>query len=207
MHNEGMRGAPDFSSLSAEDVADGLIALLAGSRDQEYFGEPVSQLHHAEQCAHLARSAGADEELILAALLHDIGHLIDPPGSVRDARVGVVNHDATGEAWLLGLGFSARVASLVGGHVDAKRYLVAVNPAYGARLSEASTETLRLQGGAMTAEEAKRFSEGERLRDVLRLRSWDEQAKDPGWTGDGVESYRAMMVRHVLGGARGDQAR
>ena len=182
---------------SAQQVIDQVFALLQRSGGEEYFGEAVTKLQHAEQCAWHAQNAGADDELILASLLHDIGHLLDVEGTVRDERVGVVNHDEIGQQWLESQGFSKRLAALVGGHVDAKRYLTAVNPAYLARLSPASVETLRLQGGPMDAATAAQFAAVPELRDILRLRSWDEMAKDPDWRGPGLESYRDMLVRHL----------
>jgi len=144
-----------------------------------------------------ARQAGADEELVIAALLHDIGHLFDEAEKVRDERVGVVNHDEMGKRWLLERGFSQRLAMLVGGHVDAKRYLTATNPGYMERLSPASVETLRLQGGPMTDEDLAAYGAQPELRDMLRLRSWDEMAKDSAWTGPDLESYRAMLIRQL----------
>ncbi len=178
-------------------IVDEVIALLAKSGGDEYFGEAVSKLEHALQCAWHAQQAGAEEELVLAALLHDIGHLFDEEGTVRDERVGVVNHDEMGQQWLLDRGFSPRLATLVGGHVDAKRYLTTTNAAYLERLSPASVETLRLQGGPMSAEDLAAYASQPELRDMLRLRSWDEMAKDPDWTGPGLESYREMMIRHL----------
>lgn len=174
-----------------------MIALLSHSGGEQYFGEAVTKLAHAEQCAFHAEQAGADEELILAALLHDIGHLLEAPDAMRDERVGVVNHDEIGERWLRERGFSSRLASLVGAHVDAKRYLTAVNESYRHRLSPASQETLALQGGPMNDAAAEAFAGQEDLRDKLRLRSWDELAKDPGWQGPGVETHRARLIRHL----------
>jgi predicted HD phosphohydrolase len=101
----------------------------------------------------------------------------------RDERAGLINHDALGAAWLLERGFSRRFAPLAGGHVDAKRCLASTNPAYLERLSPASQETLRLQGGPMNPEEAGAFSAGPDLRDILRLRTWDESAKEPRLAG------------------------
>lgn len=186
----------------SELVADEAMALLARAQGEQYFGEAVSKLEHAEQCAWHAEQAGADEELVLAALLHDIGHFFDGAGSLRDETVGVVNHDEMGEEWLFQRGFSARLARLVGGHVDAKRYLTAINSEYFGRLSRASMETLRLQGGPMSGEEIATFAARPDLKDMLRLRVWDELAKDPGWTGPRLPTYRAMMIRHLqrLGG-------
>lgn len=184
---------PDNHSL----IADEVIALLTASSGEQYFGEPVTKLSHAEQCAWCAQQAGADEELVLAALLHDIGHLLEVEEAIRDERVGVINHDKLGELWLLERGFSPRLAALVGAHVDAKRYLTATNEGYFERLSPASVETLRLQGGPMSTEDAAAYAADPNLRDKLRLRSWDEMAKDPDWAGPGIEDYRAMMLRHL----------
>jgi phosphonate degradation associated HDIG domain protein len=182
------------NQVAAVDEVFEVLVRLGG---EGYFGEAISKLEHAEQAAWHATQAGADEELILASLLHDIGHLVEDPESIRDERVGVVNHDEVGERWLLARGFSPRVAGLVGGHVDAKRYLTAVNPAYLARLSPASVETLQLQGGPMSEADAAAFAEVPELRDVLRLRSWDEMAKDPAWDGPRLASYRDMITRHL----------
>jgi phosphonate degradation associated HDIG domain protein len=184
---------------AAETRVDEVMALLGGSAGEQYFGEAVTKLEHALQCAWHAEQADADEELVVAALLHDIGHLFDEEATVRDERVGVVNHDETGERWLLDRGFSPRLARLAGGHVDAKRYLTATSPAYLGRLSAASLETLLLQGGPMTPEEAARFASQPELNDILRLRTWDEMAKDPHWRGPGLEAYRGRLILHLAG--------
>src|SRR5262245_13473590 len=118
----------------------------------EYFGEPVTQLEHALQCAQLARSSGADDELVIAALLHDIGHLI-----AEGDETGSPDHDRIGANYLRQLGFSARVVELIAGHVQAKRYLTATNPDYFARLSGASKQTLAAQGGPMSPAEVESF--------------------------------------------------
>ena len=184
--------------MTAEEIADQVIELLRSSGGEQYFGEDVTKLQHAEQCAWHARQAGAGEELVLAALLHDIGHMLETADARRDERVGVINHDALGERWLLERGFSPRLASLVGAHVDAKRYLTATNPSYLGRLSNASRETLRLQGGPMDELSAASFAADPEVRDKLRLRAWDELAKDPSWRGPGIASYRDMLIRHLL---------
>jgi len=186
-----------MSDKNSEAIVEEVIALLERSGGDEYFGEPVSKLEHALQCAWHAEQAGADEELILAALLHDIGHLFDDADTIRDERVGVVNHDEMGERWLLDRGFSKRLATLVGGHVDAKRYLTATNESYMARLSPASMETLKLQGGPMSEHDLAVYANQPELRDMLRLRSWDEMAKDPAWTGPQLSAYREMLQRQL----------
>ena len=186
-----------MTSGQIESVIYEIVTLLEDSGGEQYFGEDVSKLEHALQCAFHAASAGAGEELILAALLHDIGHLLDIDGTVRDERVGVVNHDETGARWLLQRGFSPRLAALVGGHVDAKRYLTATNPAYNRRLSPASVETLKLQGGPMSDADALAFSAQPDRDAMLRLRTWDELAKDPAWSGPALRHYIPMLRRHL----------
>jgi phosphonate degradation associated HDIG domain protein len=184
-------------SRSIESVVEEVFEILTRTGGEQYFGEAVSKLAHAEQCAWFAEKAGADDELVLASLLHDIGHLLEHEMAVRDERVGVVNHDELGEMWLLERGFGPRLARLVGGHVDAKRYLTATNAAYMDRLSEASKETLVLQGGPMDEADAEAFATEPELRDILRLRSWDEMAKDPELVVPDIESYRRRMVAYL----------
>jgi putative nucleotidyltransferase with HDIG domain len=110
----------------------------------DYIGEPISQLQHALQCATFARDSGADDEVIIGALLHDIGHICDLDAQ-KMGNVGVEKHETLGGNYLRNLGFSSRVVRLVEGHVLAKRYLTYKNPTYYQRLSEASRETLRYQ--------------------------------------------------------------
>jgi putative nucleotidyltransferase with HDIG domain len=171
-------------------VAARAILELLRRADGQYFGEQVTQLEHALQCAHLARISGADDELVIAALLHDIGHLLEPAGVV-----GIAGHNRLGSDYLRDAGFSNRVCSLVAGHVDAKRYLTAVNPEYYARLSDASKQTLAQQGGPMSAGEIQAFENDPLLREKLRLRVWDEQAKVPGLTVATLETYAELFGR------------
>jgi phosphonate degradation associated HDIG domain protein len=178
-------------------VADEVCALLQGAADREYIGEAISQLAHGLQAGALAERAGADDELILAALLHDVGHLAFPAGTPDMAGFGVKEHERHGAEYLRARGFSDRVATLVRRHVDAKRYLVARSPAYAARLSDASTQTLRWQGGPMTAAEVAGFEAFPMHADILRLRAWDEAAKDPQARVPGLDVYRARIVAHL----------
>jgi phosphonate degradation associated HDIG domain protein len=166
--------------------------------DEAYFGEDVTQLVHALQCADWAVRAGADEETIAAALLHDIGHLLE--GQQHDA-IGVIDHDRVAEVWLRERGFPERMIRLVRGHVDAKRYQVAVNPAYREKLSEASKQTLALQGGPMNEAEAAAFASDPLCGEMIRLRTWDELAKDPAAMVPGWDHYEPLLER-VCGPSR-----
>jgi 2-amino-1-hydroxyethylphosphonate dioxygenase (glycine-forming) len=178
------------------NAIDEVMKVLASGSEMSYFGEPVSTLDHALQCAQLARDAGADEETVLAALLHDIGHMIESSASIRD-EAGTINHDEVGADYLRRLGFSGRVAELVEGHVDAKRFLTATSSAYAARLSATSTLTLELQGGPMSPEEVERFKADPLLHEKLRLRTWDEQAKEPGREIAPLCEYRRLLEAHL----------
>ncbi|MEZ0542000.1 HD domain-containing protein [Fibrella arboris] len=159
-----------------------MIEQLFAQRGQDaYYGEPVSQLEHALQCAQLAETANADKEVILAALLHDIGHLL-PSDDAADHMddYGRVDHEQLGADFLRELGFSEKMAQLIENHVNAKRFLVATNKAYAAKLSEASVQTLLMQGGPMTAQESSRFLLHPYFKEIIQVRLWDEQAKIPG---------------------------
>ncbi|MBU6960121.1 HD domain-containing protein [Pseudomonas sp. CVAP len=145
--------------------------------DSDYIGEPVSQIEHMSQAAELAMAEGFDDEVVLAAFFHDIGHLCAENAQSMDG-FGVVSHECLGADYLRRLGFGERMARLVEYHVQAKRYLTFKEPGYYERLSEASRRTLEYQGGIMTAEEAQAFERDPLCAISLRMRQWDEQAKE-----------------------------
>ena len=177
-------------------TADRVFELLTTAGEMEYHGERVSQLEHALQAAHLAGEDGGNEQEIIAALLHDIGH-IWPAEDRQVASVGVVEHDEVGAQALRELGFSDDIADIVSGHVAAKRYLVATDEAYAAKLSDVSVESLRLQGGPMSDEELQEFTQSPNWRSMVRVRTWDDRAKTPGADVPDLESYRVMITAHL----------
>ncbi|QJW89247.1 HD domain-containing protein [Spirosoma taeanense] len=173
-----------------------IAQLFAQSGQDAYFGEPVTQLEHALQCAQLAEQAGTDADTVVAAFLHDIGHLL--PAETADGYMdgyGTIDHERLGADCLRKLGFSEKVAQLIENHVNAKRYLVFKNPDYFARLSEASLKTLVFQGGPMTTDEAAAFERNPYFREILQVRGWDEQAKIPGLPTQGVDYYLDLCRR------------
>lgn len=170
-------------------VVDHIIELFE-TKGQEPYGEDVTQAEHALQCAALADREGADDTLVIAALLHDIGHLIEEP----DDGYGVHRHDVGGAAFLA-RHFPEAVVAPVRMHVAAKRYRVAVDPGYAARLSAASTHTLAYQGGPMSPDEVRAFEAGPHLQAALRVREWDDCGKVEGLVVDSVEAYRDRMER------------
>ena len=183
-------------SLLESRVQEACRGLLRG-QGRDYIGEPVSQLEHALQCAALARAARAADAEVLAALFHDIGHLIAPPGAPEMDGLGIVDHESIGAAWLSALGFGADVCALAAAHVEAKRYLAARKAGYYARLSEASRGTLRFQGGPMSAEQAAAFEADPLFAAKVRLRSWDEAAKEPNLAVPPLESYASLLRKHL----------
>lgn len=142
-----------------------------------YQGEAIDQLQHALQCAHLAERAGAAPELVAAALLHDLGHLLAayaerlPDGSDD-------GHHYTAIPYLRGL-FPDAVLEPIRLHVDAKRYLCAVDSAHWSRLSPTARRSLALQGGPFSASEATLFIRRPHADGAVLIRRWDENAKDP----------------------------
>jgi putative nucleotidyltransferase with HDIG domain len=193
--------------LGADHRADQILALLESADRADYIGEGVSQLAHALQAADLARRAGADDEAVLAALLHDIGHLCSGSDAPRMEGVGVARHEEIGAAYLERLGLPLRVTELVRGHVAAKRYLVARDARYLARLSEASRATLMHQGGQMSPAEQHLFESLPHHEDLLRLRSWDESAKDPRRSTPDLASYRGLLRSRLTGTRARSRAR
>lgn len=192
-----------FSSTTEEYQGDVMLSLLASGANADYMGESISQLDHALQCAHLATLADSDEDIILAALFHDIGHLC--PDTEVDFDVGLYvtrnyganNHESLGANFLRSCGMSEKVCELVLGHVQAKRYLVAVDANYYNKLSFASRRSLHLQGGPMTEAEVEEFESDPLFKLKITMREWDEQAKVPGLEVPGLESYRDMLIRHL----------
>src|SRR5262249_53788452 len=161
------------------NVIDRILTLYREKAQGAYFGEAVTEMEHALQCAHLAEQSGASPALVAAALLHDVGHLLH--GLPEDiAEQGIDGrHEEGGAAWLQRY-FQPPVVGPVRLHVAAKRYLCAVDPDYAASLSDASRRSLDLQGGPFTPAEVHRFEQEPWFRSAVALRRWDDAAKVPG---------------------------
>ena len=174
-----------------------IFGLYKSLGHQEYIGEPVSILEHSLQTAHLAEKAECEEEVILAAFFHDIGHLLYDENDMIE--FGNIRHEIMGADYLLQNGFSDKIANLVKNHVQAKRYLTFSKPDYYEKLSEASKQTLILQGGRMTEIEALDFVEDELFSLSLEMRFWDEAAKDDTLNLNyKLKNYQEMALRHLV---------
>jgi [1-hydroxy-2-(trimethylamino)ethyl]phosphonate dioxygenase len=161
-------------------------------RGVETYGEGVSQLEHALQCATCAERDGASPALITATLLHDIGHLIhDLPHDIAEQGIDA-QHESLGSAWL-SHHFAADVTEPVRLHVAAKRYLATVEPDYHTLLSPASIQTLKLQGGAMSPEDCARFAGQPHAEDAVRLRRWDDEGKVVGARTPDLEHFERYV--------------
>jgi phosphonate degradation associated HDIG domain protein len=157
------------------------------------YGEQVSQTQHALQCAALAAADGAAESLIVAALLHDYGHLAEALEDV-DRPAADARHETAGAA-LLGDVFGSAVTRPIALHVAAKRYLCAIEPGYLQALSPASVHSLALQGGPFTPDEAAGFERMDGFADAVRLRRYDDLGKAAHATPPGFDAYLPMMSR------------
>ncbi|SDL85806.1 phosphonate degradation operons associated HDIG domain protein [Catalinimonas alkaloidigena] len=183
--------------MNPELLIDKIFTLYELHGHDDYIGEPVSQLEHMAQAAQLAEREGFDEEVILAAFFHDIGHLCASSSAAQMDGYGVVSHEKIGADFLRAHGFSERVARLVEGHVQAKRYLTYKYPDYYNRLSEASQQTLRFQGGRMSPDEAEQFEVSPLFGVSLRMRHWDEEAKEEHLPVPDLKRYKKMAQRHL----------
>ena len=167
-------------------------------KGQHVYGENVTVLQHSVQSGELAEQAGFDDEIVVAAFLHDVGHFFDNNENMAVKRedgttevLGTLSHDKIGADFLRENGFSEKIAALVEGHVQAKRYLTFKDPEYDRQLSDASRQTLAFQGGKMTPEEATAFEQNPLFDLSIQMRKWDEAAKD-------ADKHASEKLEHFL---------
>ena len=182
--------------LTPRTIVAFLGDIVARRGADSYLGEPVTIGQHMLQAAHLAETESAGDELVAAALLHDIGHYTGEFGEDYIEQ-GVDNHHDEAGAQVLERFFPPVVTECVRLHVAAKRYLCATEPDYFEKLSDASVKTLALQGGPMSAGEAAEFCRNPYFAEAVRVRLWDEAAKDPELRVPGFEHYAALLQQVV----------
>lgn len=187
-----------MNTTQATTIANEIIGLYKEYGGSEYAGEKVTQSEHMVQAAGLAEQEGYEEEVILAAFMHDIGHICEAAHNNNSMNGwGIKDHEEVGADFLRERGFSKRLARLVASHVEAKRYLTWKDPLYYEQLSEASKKTLEYQGGPMLTDEAIAFEEHPLFELIIKMRHWDDVAKiEHLETGD-LEKYREMIIRHL----------
>jgi phosphonate degradation associated HDIG domain protein len=171
---------------------------LYATRGGLSYGEGVTQMEHALQCAGLAEADGAPPSLIVAALLHDVGHMFEEEdaASKADGR-----HEISGAQALKGL-FDETVRGPIALHVAAKRYLCFKESQYFQALSPASQKSLELQGGPFDAAEAAAFERLAHWREAVVLRRFDDMGKRDEFSGRSFEDFTPLMRGLLVGGAR-----
>jgi phosphonate degradation associated HDIG domain protein len=185
-------------TVQIENTVEEIFSLYQQHGNDDYIGENVSQIEHMTQAAQLAEEEGYDEDVILAAFFHDIGHLCEYIMPVeRMDNCGVVNHEDLGYNYLIEKGFSEKIAKLVRSHVEAKRYLAYREPAYYNILSDASKKTLEFQGGLMREEEALAFESDPLHPLYVQMRRWDDRAKTQNIPLPSLDKYKQMATRHL----------
>ena len=183
----------------AEIIVDEIFSLYENHGNADYIGEPVSQLEHMCQAAQMAEEEGHDDEVVLAAFFHDIGHLCEfiMPVELMEG-VGVLDHESIGQEYLVKKGFSERIAKLVRSHVEAKRFLTFRYPEYFEKLSDASKITLQHQGDRMNAEEAEAFEADPMFDIYIKMRTWDDLAKITNKALPDLNRYKQMAISHLM---------
>ena len=163
---------------------------------QQFYSENVSQTAHAVQCAQLAEEADASSALVLAALLHDVGHLVDLEDSAGKEEHEIdTAHEATAARLLASL-FPPAVTAPIALHVDGKRWLCAREDGYFETLSPASVASLTLQGGPMSDIEADRFMAMPQFEEAIALRRWDDIGKDTAKEQSPLDDFRRILRHH-----------
>ena len=185
--------APD---LTPQTIVPFLADIFDRCGDAEYLGEPVTMAAHMLQGATMAEEAGLSDEIITAALLHDIGHFTSEFGAFTMADTEDRYHEEAG-AQVLARFFPPVVVDCVRHHVAAKRYLCATRPDYFARLSDASVHSLNLQGGPMTADEVTAFEANPNHAEIVQVRYLDDAGKRPDMETPDFNHFAPMVQRVV----------
>ncbi len=185
--------------VSTSDLFD-----LYEAKGHEPYGESITQIEHALQCAALARDEHASDAMIVAALFHDVGHLVVGVQNEPDFAMDAVDddHERVGARVLAPL-FGPAVAQPVSMHVTAKRWRCSREPAYYGRLSEASKLSLKAQGGLLSDEECLRFEEHPGFPDALALRTWDDEGKIVGLEVGTLDDYVGIVNSLAAAWSRG----
>jgi gamma-butyrobetaine dioxygenase len=181
---------------SSASVAAALAAIrgaFGAAAASEYLGESVTVAHHQLRAAARARAAGAPPALVAAALLHDVGHVLDDESAAALGRGEDIRHEITGASWLARW-FGPAVTEPVRLHVEAKRYLCAVEPGYHDLLSPTSRRTLAMQGGPLEGDELAAFGAYPYAQDAANVRRWDDAGKDPDVVVPPLEAYDDLLA-------------
>ncbi len=184
------------TELTSRNVVAFLENIFERRGGEEYLGEPVTMAEHMLQGATIAEHRGDDELIVVAALLHDIGHFVSEFGTFSMSDTKDKYHEEAG-AQVLEKYFPPLVTDCVRYHVAAKRYLCATNSDYFNQLSEASVHSLHLQGGPMSAEEVVEFEQNPNLKDIVAVRYLDDAGKSADMLTPSFSHFAPMVQRVV----------
>lgn len=187
---------PDIDTLSPANIVDFIGGIFDRRGGEEYLGEPVTMAEHMLQGATIAEQSGQPEEIIVGALLHDIGHFTSEFGTFSMDDTEDRHHEDAG-AEVLERFFPSVITDCVRYHVAAKRYLCATKPAYFDRLSEASVHSLMLQGGPMSDEEIAAFEKNPNLKQIIAVRYLDDAGKRDDMETPDFWHFAPMVQRMV----------
>lgn len=187
---------PDFSTLDQTNIVAFLGDIFTRRGGEEYLGEPVTMAEHMLQGATIAEQNGMPEEIIVGALLHDVGHFTSEFGTYHPDDTEDRHHEDAGELVLAPF-FPTVITDCVKHHVAAKRYLCATKTEYFNRLSPASVHTLELQGGPMSPDEVAEFEQNPNLKEIIQVRYLDEAGKRDDMDTPDFEHFAPMVQRMV----------
>ncbi|UWQ04801.1 HD domain-containing protein [Aliiroseovarius crassostreae] len=187
---------PDIDQLTPENIVEFIGGIFERRGGEEYLGEPVTMAEHMLQGATIAEQNGQSEEIIVGALLHDIGHFTSEFGTYHPDDTEDRHHEDAG-AEVLERFFPSVITDCVRYHVAAKRYLCATKPEYFKRLSPASAHTLELQGGPMNEEEVAEFASNPNLKEIIAVRYLDEAGKRDDMETPDYWHFAPMVQRMV----------
>jgi [1-hydroxy-2-(trimethylamino)ethyl]phosphonate dioxygenase len=188
--------APNPANLSPDNIVAFIGDIFERRGGEEYLGEPVTMAEHMLQGAHLAEQQGEDEIIVVAALLHDIGHFTSEFGTFSMDDTVDKHHEEAG-ARVVERFFPSIVVDCVRQHVAAKRYICATDPNYFAQLSSASVHSLKLQGGPMSQAEIEEFERHPNIKEIVRVRYLDDAGKIAGMRTPDFAHYAPMLQRAV----------
>ncbi|MEP0941150.1 MAG: HD domain-containing protein [Rhizobiaceae bacterium] len=183
-------------ALTRQNIVAFLGDIFERRGDEEYLGEPVTMAEHMLQSAHFAEEAGEPDIVVVAALLHDIGHFTSEFGMFSMDDTQDRYHETAG-AEILETFFPTLVVDCVRHHVAAKRYLCATDTDYFNRLSDASVHSLNLQGGPMSTEEVAEFEKNENLQEIVRVRRYDDMGKLAEFQTKSFADYQPLVQQIV----------